>query len=118
MNPVSIDKLHKYRIRTHLPMSLLVRMKDIPPEGYTLSEKDRTCNVEEQFCRTPLHVWEIKCPECHATGNLPVVRKRKTRILCVCPTCSGLGFVRYVSSEITEEDAEGYSLLRDEAMDQ
>lgn len=101
-----------------MPMSLLVRMKDIPPEGYTLSEQDRTCNIEEKFCRTPLHVWEIKCPECHATGKLPVVRKRKNRILCVCPTCSGLGFVRYVSSEITEEDAEGYSLLRDEDMNQ
>jgi hypothetical protein len=93
-------------------MSLLAKFPGIPEEGSTLSEYDRACDVTETFCRTPMHVWEIHCPECGATGKVPVERRRKTRILSVCARCSGLGFVRYVSADITEEDSEGFSLMR------
>jgi hypothetical protein len=95
-----------------LAISLLTKVPNIPPEGYTLSEYDRSCDTQESFCRTPIHVWEVHCPECSATGKVPLRRKGKNRILVVCPRCSGLRFVRYISSEITDEDAEGFSLLR------
>lgn len=98
---------------SHLAMNLLVKFPGIPDEGSTLSTYDRECDIETSFCRTPLHVWEIHCPECRATGKVPIVRKRKTRIMSTCPRCSGLGFVRYVSArEITEDDSEGFSLMR------
>lgn len=93
-------------------MSLLVKFPNVPEDGYTLSEYDRSCDVTEKFCKTPVHVWEIHCPECRSAGKVPVHRKRKNRILSVCPRCSGLGFVRYVSSDITEEDEEGYTMMR------
>lgn len=94
-------------------MNLLVKFPGIPEEGSTLTTYDRECDVETQFCRTPLHVWEIHCPECRATGRVPVVRKRKSRIMSTCPRCSGLGFVRYVSArDIAEDDSEGFSLMR------
>jgi len=99
--------------RSHLTMNLLVKFPGIPEEGSTLTTYDRECDVETQFCRTPLHVWEIHCPECRATGRVPVVRKRKSRIMSTCPRCSGLGFVRYVSArDIAEDDSEGFSLMR------
>ena len=67
--------------RSHLSMSLLVKFPNVPEDGYTLSEYDRSCDVTEKFCKTPVHVWEIHCPECRAAGKVPVHRKRKNRIL-------------------------------------
>ena len=99
---------------SHLGMSLLVKFPGIPEEGSTISAYDLACDRETQNCRTPMHVWEIHCPACRSTGKVPVVRKKKSRIMATCPRCSGLGFVRYVSArDFSEEDSEGFSLMRE-----
>lgn len=95
-------------------MNLLVKFPGIPEEGSTMSAYDLSCDRETQLCRTAMHVWEIHCPACRATGKVPIVRKKKSRIMATCPRCSGLGFVRYVSArDIAEEDSEGFSLMRE-----
>lgn len=111
-----VDRARKllHICHSHLAMNLLVKFPGIPEEGSTVSTYDRECDPEATFCRTPMHVWEIHCPECRATGKVPIVRKRKSRIMATCPRCSGLGFVRYVSArDFTEEDSEGFSLMRE-----
>ncbi len=107
------DVYERHVCHSHLAMNLLVKFPGIPEEGSTMSAYDLTCDRETQLCRTAMHVWEIHCPACRATGKVPVVRKKKSRIMATCPRCSGLGFVRYVSArDSTEEDSEGFSLMR------
>jgi len=99
--------------RAHLPLSLFSRVKNMPPEGFTLTDGERSCDRNEVFCRTPLHVWELKCPKCLGSGNVAVDRrKKKSRILSVCPQCSGLGHVRYISSDLDGANSIPYYLLR------
>ena len=99
--------------RTHLPLSLFTRVKNMPPEGFTLTDVERSCDRNEVFCRTPLHVWELKCPKCLGSGSVAVDRrKKKSRILSVCPQCSGLGHVRYISSDLDGANSIPYYLLR------
>ena len=97
--------------RNHLPISLYTKVANIPPEGYTLTEIERSCDRNEKFCKTPLHVWECECPVCHGTGNVSYDRPKKTRILSVCPVCSGLGVVRYISADVEGEDFSQFKTL-------
>lgn len=85
----------------HLSLSLFTKVANIPPDGSTLTPEEESCDPYFSNCRTPVHVWETKCSECNGSGTVYSCvrgRLRTSRNLASCPLCSGIGYVRYISS--------------------
>ncbi|DBA84806.1 hypothetical protein WJX77_002337 [Trebouxia sp. C0004] len=82
-----------------LPVSLYWPYKNLPPDGQTRTEKEESCNPEEKFCQTPMHVFERACKACTGTGSISSnSRGRRRTASYVCTICHGLGYVRHTSS--------------------
>ena len=105
MNQVITMRHIGHRRGLHLAMSLFTVLKgdSLPPEGQTLTSADQCCDPYNSICKTPLDVWETKCPRCGGSG---MVRNStgghgSRRGLASCLACSGMGFVRHVSADET-----------------
>lgn len=82
-----------------LPVSLYWPYKNLPPDGQTRTEKEESCNPEEKYCQTPMHVFERACKACTGTGSISSnSRGRRRTASHVCTVCHGLGYVRHTSS--------------------
>ena len=82
---------------SHLGMSLFHRFDNdsLPADGETLTPSDQCCDPHNNNCKTPMHVWEARCPRCNGSGVISYVeggsRRRSRRRLATCAACSGVG---------------------------
>jgi hypothetical protein len=78
-------------------MSMFKRLGNLPFDGRTLTTSEESCDPYEELCKTPLHVWEVKCTRCCGTGHARLSASRgrggsRARgSLSICLVCSGLG---------------------------
>eukprot|EP00210_Caulerpa_lentillifera_P005895 g5637.t1 len=88
-----------------LYVSLYAPIKDLPPDGRVITEKEEKCDPLIQRCKTPTYVYETPCPMCKATGMIESKFKGK-RLMHTCLACHGLGYVRRVTTRFVPEVSE------------
>ena len=108
----SIDNRCVYSCR-HLSLSLFTRVNDVPPDGAVLTPAEECCDPFLSNCRTPIYVWETKCPQCSGSGTVNTRGSRGRRALSTCLSCAGIGFVRRISKELDADDKNVLTLNRE-----
>eukprot|EP00210_Caulerpa_lentillifera_P003292 g3143.t1 len=72
-------------------------MKNLPPDGRFLTEREEKTDPTAQRNKTPTYVYETVCPICKGSGMVESKSKGKRRIY-TCLSCHGLGYVRRVTA--------------------
>lgn len=82
----------------NMPVSLFMPFSKLPPKGKSLTPEQESCDVNEKFCDTPVHVWEVKCVVCFGTGATRSCGKKFNK-MGMCLRCHGVGYIRHASSQ-------------------
>eukprot|EP00877_Chromochloris_zofingiensis_P005923 jgi/Chrzof1/1584/Cz10g13120.t1 len=105
---VSGSRSHKQAHNGHsnegLGLSLFHPFKRLPAEGRTVPLEEELCDIEVQNCKTPLHVYEMKCSHCAGSGWAKGSANGRRGSLHTCLVCKGLGYVRRTSAAPPDND--------------